>query len=1024
MIEKSLIMFLIVTSIYASADQVQRPLVENKEPVSAIVIAQKPTLHAQLAAQELRHYIKKITDVELPIISDDKIKEDDYKTLVLVGESELTRKLGLKNQDFEKQEYLIETKGKYLILMGCDEQKFGKCNFYGRLPWPNCTAASPAKVIFENFGSMYAVDSFLEKAFDVRWYLPTEIGEVVPKKKDSLYIPELSIRRKPWTKHRRIIHPMAWKPFHQFGSDSKNYISPREMLLWCLRMKIGGEPFQTLHSTDTYINRFGKSHPEYFANGKVSRPPQSQHLCYTNKDVINQHIQDADDYFNGELKVHSAAGKFFSAMPADSSSFWCECENCKKLMTQSKSIQRMPKKFHTDWASLYVWTFVNKVAKGIREKHPDKWVSCAAYAKYFGFPNDPTFKLEPNIAVQLTKSPFNQHIKENKKYSFDNLKKWKKHTDELYVWDYFLNQQFNNFKSFPWIAPHQVADNVLSLKEVGISGYSIEKPHFNYVWANIVEDMINVYVTYKLLDDTSRSVDGIMDEFYKLFFGPAAPPMKEFCEKAETLWLSKNNKSSNEKSQQALSWEVLCPPETLTEFNALIQKAKKLAIQEPYATRVRLFQEAVYKQMEKNCLQYHSRLQPRKRFYLPEITSPIIIDGILNEPTWAKTPSIGMFESATINDEPLKTTCQLTRDKKNLYVAFKIEGKAAAHSVIDLLIDPARTRTEYFLIRLSPEKVVLTEKNKITIENKTGNIARQKTIIRNDSSWAPQIQYRATVEENVWFAELAIPLSDLGDAPFNDNTAWGLNVRIIFEQDGEKNVLCWNPMFDANIQPNEFGVLTFKPDSDMALSFDFEEEIGRNPIAHDRNGKPTTKAVIKVLNEKWSNEIGKIGNAFSFGKKNQTRHLVLHYPFSTDDFTVDFWVKPDKIGRQTLISGTTSPPCWGIDLTANNSVMFRIQDLNSKTQGIMSKERLEVGKWYHITVTVDRGGNASIFINDHKSGSKSIKNRQDAFKDILTIGGPHSPYQGLMDSLQIRKGIHVQENHETAPVTEHEKDRL
>ena len=47
---------------------------------------------------------------------------------------------------------------------------------------------------YKPLGSCHAVHTFLEKYLGVRWYLPTEIGEVVPKRK-TIEVPAIKIRR-------------------------------------------------------------------------------------------------------------------------------------------------------------------------------------------------------------------------------------------------------------------------------------------------------------------------------------------------------------------------------------------------------------------------------------------------------------------------------------------------------------------------------------------------------------------------------------------------------------------------------------------------------------------------------------------------------------------------------------------------------------------------------------------------------------------------------------------------------------
>ena len=75
---------------------------------------------AVLAAVEVRDHVRKITGAALPIVPD-RVRVRGAR--VLVGESAATRALGLRGEDFAKQEYLIRVQGDTLILMGRDARK-------------------------------------------------------------------------------------------------------------------------------------------------------------------------------------------------------------------------------------------------------------------------------------------------------------------------------------------------------------------------------------------------------------------------------------------------------------------------------------------------------------------------------------------------------------------------------------------------------------------------------------------------------------------------------------------------------------------------------------------------------------------------------------------------------------------------------------------------------------------------------------------------------------------------------------
>ena len=110
---------LIVGSFFGRSKVVAVSLVDDGKAVGVIIVAEKPTISAKLAARELQHHIEKITGALLEIKPDAEVA-NVKGVRILVGESEATRKRDLKNENFQTQEYLIHIKDDTIILMGRD----------------------------------------------------------------------------------------------------------------------------------------------------------------------------------------------------------------------------------------------------------------------------------------------------------------------------------------------------------------------------------------------------------------------------------------------------------------------------------------------------------------------------------------------------------------------------------------------------------------------------------------------------------------------------------------------------------------------------------------------------------------------------------------------------------------------------------------------------------------------------------------------------------------------------------------
>ena len=111
------------------------------------------------AARDFQHYIEKMSGVKLQVVPDDESLVPPGMTRILVGRSKLTEAYdqkipsGLTNLR-EEDGYAILTGRDTLVLAGNDEKPY--------------------------HGTEYAVSFFLHR-LGVRWYMPSEFGEVIPK---------------------------------------------------------------------------------------------------------------------------------------------------------------------------------------------------------------------------------------------------------------------------------------------------------------------------------------------------------------------------------------------------------------------------------------------------------------------------------------------------------------------------------------------------------------------------------------------------------------------------------------------------------------------------------------------------------------------------------------------------------------------------------------------------------------------------------------------------------------------------
>ncbi|MEN9634319.1 MAG: hypothetical protein RL077_2723, partial [Verrucomicrobiota bacterium] len=209
-------------------------LVENGQPRAEIVIAERPQRSVRLAAQELQDYMKKISGVHLPIVT----QPSGRAVKVFVGRSTHTEALQVSAAGLQDGAFRMVSGADWLVLIGEDTEftpiePWGKHNtdlVNGRAQqeWRKLTGSlwgMPNLLIYKDRftlpgdlglpdaqrtpekrkplelwqqderGSFNAVCGFLMR-LGVRWYMPGELGEVIPTAK-SIALPRLDETVRP-----------------------------------------------------------------------------------------------------------------------------------------------------------------------------------------------------------------------------------------------------------------------------------------------------------------------------------------------------------------------------------------------------------------------------------------------------------------------------------------------------------------------------------------------------------------------------------------------------------------------------------------------------------------------------------------------------------------------------------------------------------------------------------------------------------------------------------------------------------
>ena len=225
----------------ASAEPV---IVADGKPNAEIVIAPEAVRQVELAARDLQVYFEKITGVRLPI----RTETGTAEVKIYVGRSRHTDELGIEAEDLRHGGFRVKTGPNYLALVGRD-RPFQRPPVFANSrndaaraleTWDEATGEKfglPYASLYKGYnkeldiwekderGSYNAVIHFL-RGLGVRWYMPHELGEVVPKR-GAIALPGVDETVRP-------DFPVRWP--HQYRRRFSGRWTPETEALWQWRM--------------------------------------------------------------------------------------------------------------------------------------------------------------------------------------------------------------------------------------------------------------------------------------------------------------------------------------------------------------------------------------------------------------------------------------------------------------------------------------------------------------------------------------------------------------------------------------------------------------------------------------------------------------------------------------------------------------------------------------------------------------------------------------------------------------------
>ncbi|HEV7403309.1 MAG TPA: DUF4838 domain-containing protein [Chthoniobacteraceae bacterium] len=742
-------------------------LVRDGKPEAEIVIAEQPQRTVRLAVEDLRTYVEKISGARLPLVTR---PTKGVPVQIYVGRSPFTDQLNITAKGLEAGAYRIVSGDHWLVLIGDDTE------FVPTEPWPkNNTEIPKAQAEWDRItgahwglpgvtgykcqltvpgdvgrpdaatgksepwpfwsgderGSFNAVAGYLQR-LGVRWYMPGELGEVVPSLK-SIPLPKLDETVRP-----------------DFALRSFNFrfaINRLEIAQWAMRLgtrcplniQVAHGMAGMTHRDDVFA-----AHPDWFAlyggRRQTQRDGRNNQLCYSNEELFQETVRNVRAQFD---LLHY---QVVSIMPPDGYTAICQCPLCEGKDT--------PARGEMGQLSDYVWDFVNRVAKEVRKTHPDRKVINCSYGPY-ALPPTQIAKLEPNVLVGLVGGRSPRFNKPEQQAEFRARREaWVAKTDNPIL--VFENYPFTDRGWYlPAFTAHTMGESINATKGYS-QGEDISltiRPDFATVGIGLNHFL--VYFTARMYwGGKAQDADAMLREYCRLFYGPAEQEMLTFFNYCEANW-------------QEMEKDKTKVDAALADFAAAQAKADAGSV---YGRRLALMDDFL-KDLRNKSLQLGKVRGPLPQFRLARDAEGIVIDGKLDDEFWQKYPDafVGSLRELQTGGRPtFGTTFKAAWGKDGaLYLAIRCDERPGEKpnigttkhddaalwygDAVEVLLETEAH--SYYQIAISPSGAVADLDRSASAATRMG--------------WDSQAQVATQIADDHWTAEIRIPVTQDENDPLH-----------------------------------------------------------------------------------------------------------------------------------------------------------------------------------------------------------------------------------------------------------------
>ena len=316
-----------------------------------------------------------------------------------------------------------------------------------------------------------------------------------------------------------------------------------------------------------------------------------------------------------------------------------------------------------------MFRFVNEVAKEVKKIHPGKYIGAGGYAGFAYPPKE--LALEDNIMVMLclhTRSN-NPQVQANDRAILDA---WQNRFPKMkkFVWEYwcFPSQQATHQQTrlFPSFFASRIGGLFADYRRHGMTGMFWEPSYLPEGQHSVLFDQVEGHINWSLAWDESRDPAYLLEEFFPLYYGPAAVPMREWYRMAEAIY---TQPVTWREQTDAIAWNELGTKPRMKQLGELVEQARKLAVGEPWQSRFSLFDRGVWQYMVKG-KERNEELDALRAPSMQQCAIPFVRSQKPGDPqglNWKQAAHLWMYGGLRAEKPSLQLDVMLAHDGEWLY---------------------------------------------------------------------------------------------------------------------------------------------------------------------------------------------------------------------------------------------------------------------------------------------------------------------------------------------------------------------